>query len=109
MSEPWMPSEEAIINAWHEASGEDCCDDPEPIRAAVERARLEAKIEELDNATCTVCQGCAEGIEYWPMDGTHRQQTSDYGDVEGGPCNCHELSDRLHGFRAALAALEGSK
>lgn len=123
----WLPSDEEIVDSLF-ACG---CDmnvhdpNPEPIRALIraavekalaeheahhareiEKARLEARIEELDNATCTVCQGCAEGIDYWPMDGSHRRQTSDDGDCEGGPCTCHELSDRLHGFRAALAELE---
>ena len=70
------------------------------------REVIEALIYELDNATSTVCQGCAEGIDYWPADGSHRRQISDDGDCEGGPCNCHELSDRLHGLRAELAALE---
>lgn len=69
---------------------------------------LEARIEELDNATATVCQGCAEGMDYFPGDGSHRQQISDDGDCEGGPCTCHELSDRLHGLRAELAALDAT-
>ena len=73
------------------------------------REIIEALIYELDNATRSVCQGCAEGIDYWPADGSHRRQISDDGDCEGGPCNCHELSDRLHGLRAELAALEEAK
>ena len=126
--ESWMPSDDEINAACNEddspnyVPGEPSFVTTAPlvrafVRTAVERALaaqearhkrevIEALIYELDNATSTVCQGCAEGIDYWPADGSHRRQISDDGDCEGGPCNCHELSDRLHGLRAELAALE---
>lgn len=120
--ESWMPSDEEIRRTLINMGGIlDFSSFTRIVRAlirtAVERALaerearhkrevIEARIDELDNATSTVCQGCAEGIDYWPADGSHRRQISDDGDCEGGPCNCHELSDRLHGLRAELAALD---
>ncbi len=118
----WLPTDEEIhLHLIHKGGirfiSDYCRIVRDLLRATVERALaerearhkrevIEALIYELDNATSTVCQGCAEGIDYWPADGSHRRQISDDGDCEGGPCNCHELSDRLHGLRAELADLE---
>lgn len=120
--ERWLPTDDEIhLHLIHKGGirfiSDYCRIVRDLLRATVERALaeqdarhrrevIEALIYELDNATRAVCQGCAEGIDYWPADGSHRRQISDDGDCEGGPCNCHELSDRLHGLRAELAALD---